>query len=941
MLYKIIKSQKDEWLSSSDCSIKDIINYIKTKDKLRQTQIEAIEIYLYLKIKGENKPLWQLFSEGFFLEKIDTDDLVAKYLLQKQEIQKLSLYQFAKQELPALAKHINDNKISNKECQRVIKQIFYGVDYSDYLLSLPMGAGKTFLMASFIYLDLYFALNEPENKNFAHNFLILIPSGLKNSIAPSLKSIASFDGSWVLPDSDALRIKKLLKFDVLDVPKTAKKSNLAVNPNAAKVNNILPNPFGQIFVVNAEKVILNSKATGFFEDKEIVENELKQKLALVPNLSILIDEVHHAANDDIKLRQVVSWWNMQGNITTVLGFSGTPYLKSAEKIVIDKNLFFKFSYITNTVYYYPLTTAIQNFLKIPTVKSANLQKTEILTQAISDFNKLYKTKVYEDGTIAKCAIYCSNIEDLETVVYPHLISKLKIPKDEILKFHKGNKEYKSSIADELEFRSLDLPSSKKRYILLVQVGKEGWDCRSLTCVILSGSGDSPKNMVLQTSCRCLREADKNDNTALIWLNNANAKILNEQLQKEQDSSIAEINALSKTDKENFIKRVSRVDNLKLPNIDFYQLRIKYTTTNSEKDANTKKKLQEIIKNIDEYKQKVFIHSGELSNINENLVIKDTIIDKKLSFEDWIFQLCKNSFMQLLIDSIIVHKSQLEKIYKEIVKDGFLNKLVDFDKLNNDIALSFSIKRDLNSISETIKQDANLLIATKLHAVEYNDKLYPSNIAIKQIQEADINPNFITEYEKNKQEKIIQLATKQKFDEIASISSQNLETAAKNKDSSFHYMPYDFKQSGFEKELLERTFTLENFKKHSLEIYYNGERGLSEFVIECYKKNKASYRYIGRYTTDFLILKRGEANSISKVLILETKGEGFANDESFKAKKEFVNGEFIATNNKAFGYKRFDFLYLEDSKTIEENLSILDTKIIQFFKNEQAPEKVIL
>lgn len=145
------------------------------------------------------------------------------------------------------------------------------------------------------------------------------------------------------------------------------------------------------------------------------------------------------------------------------------------------------------------------------------------------------------------------------------------------------------------------------------------------------------------------------------------------------------------------------------------------------------------------------------------------------------------------------------------------------------------------------------------------------------------------------------------------------------------MPYDFKQSGFEKELLERTFTLENFKKHSLEIYYNGERGLSEFVIECYKKNKAYYRYIGRYTTDFLILKRGEANSISKVLILETKGEGFANDESFKAKKEFVNGEFIATNNKAFGYKRFDFLYLEDSKTIEENLSILDTKIIQFFK----------
>lgn len=27
-----------------------------------------------------------------------------------------------------------------------------------------MGAGKTFLMSAFIYLDLYFAMNEPYNK---------------------------------------------------------------------------------------------------------------------------------------------------------------------------------------------------------------------------------------------------------------------------------------------------------------------------------------------------------------------------------------------------------------------------------------------------------------------------------------------------------------------------------------------------------------------------------------------------------------------------------------------------------------------------------------------------------------------------------------------------------------------------------------------------------
>lgn len=912
MIYKNLKIKKDNWLYSKDCTVKEIINYIKEKGKLRDTQIEAIEIYLFLKIKGENKPLSQLFSEGFFIINKDFD-AVEEALIDKNEIQKLALYNFSKNELPSLAKAINQKQ--DIDYDEIIKKIFYNLSYSDYLLSLPMGAGKTYLMASFIYLDLYFALNEPTNKNFAHNFLVLIPSGLKNSIVPSLKSIASFDGSWVLPEIQAKKIKKLLKFDVLDVPKTAKKSNLAVNPNAAKVNSILPNPFGQIFVVNAEKVILNSKSTGLFEKDEIVQNELKQKFALMPNLSILIDEVHHAASDDIKLRQVVSWWNEQNNITTVLGFSGTPYLKSMEKIYINENEFFKFSYITNTVYYYPLTTAIENFLKLPTVKSANLSKEEILTQAIKDFNTLYKAKTYQDGTIAKCAIYCSSIADLEEVVYPHLITKLKIPKDEILKFHKGNKEYKTDTNAELEFRSLDLPSSKKRYILLVQVGKEGWDCRSLTSVVLSGTGDSPKNMVLQTSCRCLREVDKNDNTALIWLNESNAKILNEQLKKEQNSSIEEINSLGRATLNKPIKRVSRVDYLKLPKIDFYQLKIKYTTIFLEQDPNTKEKLKNIIKNIGKYKEEnTTIKSGSFENMEQ----KRDFIKKeyqKINFEDFLFQIEKNSFMQV---STKPYVKELQTIY---------NKVDNLDLVYDDIALCFSIKRDLKTEVENISQSAQFLIVDKLKDVEDHKKLYPSKEVTAQLLQADSDPSFIESFESLKQQKIIQLAQEERFDEISKISDEKIDTATKNKDRTFHYIPYDFRQSSFEKDILEQFFSL---GYENLEVYYNGERGLTEFVIECYKKSNSSYKYIGRYTTDFLVIQRDKQNNIRKILILETKGEGYANDEIFKAKKEFVDGEFIATNNKAFGYERFDFLYLEDSKTIDENIQILNKKIKGFF-----------
>lgn len=923
MINNNIKIKKDIWLYSDDCTIKETINYIKDKDKLRDTQIEAIEIYLFLKIQGQNKPLWQLFSEGFFT--LNKPQVSEEYLLNLDNgIQAFALYDFAKVNLPSLVEVIRNNPL-DINYDDIIKKIFYDVTYSDYLLSLPMGAGKTYLMASFIYLDLYFASNEPNSKMFAHNFLILIPSGLKNSIAPSLKSIASFDGSWVLPEAQAKKIKKLLKFDILDVPKTAKKSNLAVNPNASKVNSILPNPFGQIFVVNAEKVILNSKATGLFAEDEIVENELKQKLALIPNLSILIDEVHHAASDDIKLRQVVSWWNKQKNITTVLGFSGTPYLKSAEKIYIndigEKNNYFKFTHITNTVYYYPLTTAIKKFLKLPTVKSANLSKAEILTKSINDFNTLYKTKSYKDGTIAKCAIYCSNIKDLEEVVYPHLVTQLKIPKDEILKFHKGNKEYSIDANAELNFRSLDLSSSNKRYILLVQVGKEGWDCRSLTSVILSGTGDSPKNMVLQTSCRCLREVDKDDNTALIWLNEANAKILNEQLKKEQNSSIEELNSLGRASLNELIQRVPRVNYLKLPKIDFFQLKIKYTTINIEKSANTKEKLQSIIKNIDKYKEDtITIKSGSFDNIelSREFATKEY---KKVSFINFLFKIKKNSFMQ-------VDTKEYEKELKTIYK-----KIDNLNQVYNDIALCFSIKRDLETKIDEIEQSAEFLIIDNLKEVEKNKKLYPSIDATKQILLADENSNFIDEFEENKKDKILKLVKENRLDEISKISDEKLETTTTNKDKSFHYIPYDFKQSGFEKDILEQTFSLSSFKDSSLEVYYNGERGLTEFVIECYKKQNFNYKYIGRYTTDFLVIKRDNENKIYKILILETKGAGYANDESFKAKKEFVNGEFIATNNKAFGYEKFDFLYLEDSISLEENLMQLNTKIEDFFIND--------
>ena len=133
----------------------------------------------------------------------------------------------------------------------------------------------------------------------------------------------------------------------------------------------------------------------------------------------------------------------------------------------------------------------------------------------------------------------------------------------------------------MQFDMLDKPFSKIRIVLLVKIGKEGWDCRSLTGIILSQKGDCSTNMVLQTSCRCLRQVIKGSpETALIYLNESNAEKLNMKLEKQHHMSLKEFS--SADNRKAPLKRYDRTAYLKLPKVDFYQLKINYDTLTVEK-----------------------------------------------------------------------------------------------------------------------------------------------------------------------------------------------------------------------------------------------------------------------------------------------------------------------------------------------------------------------
>ena len=936
MFYNLIQNKCDEWYNSPDCTINELIQYIHSQNKMRDAQIEAIKIYLFLKIACQNQPLWQLFVNGYFNDtNIDQIELTeaARQIFNTNKAA-VALFQYSRlkdkggrQLAPELEQFIKQNA-DKIDYEAVFKKIFYDVTYTDYLFSLPMGAGKTYLMAAFIYLDLYFAQIEPDNKCFAHNFMVMAPSGLKSSIVPSLKHIKEFDPSWIIPEPTATQLKRLIKFEILDEQKTANKSNRIKNPNAQKINNHQPleDLMGLVAITNAEKVILDrmdkDKDTSLYSDDELkrmeLANELRDLIGKLPNLAIYIDEVHHAADGEIKLRQVVNKWTEQHTFNSVLGFSGTPYLESAEKVLLSDEFAIKNTDLANVVYYYPLIEGIGNFLKTPEVKFADNDTLTIVKSGVKEFFDKYRDTVYANGTCAKLAIYCGQIETLEETVYPLVTELVSLyglnPTEAILKYHGGNKQYPQPEGAETAFASLDLSFSKVRVVLLVQIGKEGWDCKSLTGVILPQKGVCPTNMVLQTTCRCLRQVVKhNQETAIVWLNKFNADTLNKQLQQQQNITLQEFSSKPVSQRP-LIDRFSRMECVQVPPIDFFQLKVSYETLIIDEANDPHARLQE--ESILVAKSAALVHQQNMEGKIIGSYEQETEGSQLPAFQWWLQQIAKESFGTLTVAQLKTCETELRAIYDKLTPKH------DDQQIRSLIRQAFAPLRDFKVTEEVVPQHAALLQIEKLISpIEDFGRFYPTQQEVHDIIEWDNKPA----QEELKPEVIAKMEELKAMGiDISALKPQSDPHPERNQ--TYHYLPYRF-DSQLEIDYFS-TEVLPLIHGKALELYFNGDDTLTEFKINCYKKNGARWNYIGKYVPDFLLLSRNEANEIDKVIIIETKGEGFA--PAFADKKAFMETEFIRKNNEKFGYKRFDFLYLEDTLTAEQRRQKTVEAIHQFF-----------
>ena len=955
MFYAMIKAKRDKWLRSDSCTIKALLHYIEKTGQMRDAQIEAIKTYLFLKIVCCSRPLSELFCRGEFntlsLDEVELSGKTREYLSTHPEAAALFEYALLKNDKGEqvslkLEKQIRQEPESIDYC-KFFKEAFYKLTYTDYLFSLPMGAGKTFLMAAFIYLDLYFASNEPTNPAFAHNFIIFAPSGLKSSVVPSLKTIQNFDPAWILPEPAASNIKQMISFEVLDQGKTANKSNKTKNPNAQKIANHQPfsDLFGLVVVCNAEKVILDriqEKAgqISFFDEspdeKDRQANELRNLLGKLPALSVFIDEVHHAVSDDIKLRAVVTRWAENHTINSVIGFSGTPYLEKAEKFAVTDKLSVATAEITNIVYYYPLIDGIGNFLKQPVVKIAEIaDSSRIIENGVREFLNTYKDTVYGDGTVAKLGIYCGTIEKLEELVYPlvaRIAAEYGLGSNAILKFHKGDskKKYPQPADSQMQFDALDKAYSCIRIVLLVQIGKEGWDCRSLTGIILSQEGDCPKNMVLQTSCRCLRQIDKGQpETALIYLNESNADKLNDQLQQQHRISLKEF--MEKSSASTEIKRYSRMAHLRLPKIDFYQFKVNYQTMVAE-DADPTTAIPSATQNA-KYAASI------IKTTDMTMETKVTEVDDiergtvQATFSSWLYRIVKGSFGTLTMEHFDAYKPLLHDVFSTITyeRDGmrYYSSRYNHALIESSIRKAFCDKRTYQSKEELIPEEASLLNINNFSPVVHTDtpaEYYPAQDIVEQIVLHDKGKLKLS----SKEQLMLEMA--ESIGNTLIIDALRSKVASHpNKDRSFHYLPYHT-DSSFEQTFLREVLTLPEIESMGLEVYYNGDCAMTEFKIKCYKRSGQKWLYVGMYTPDFLIIQRKDGK-IHKAIIVETKGKIYANDPAFRDKRTFMEQEFSKHNNKAFGYERFDYLYLEDSLPENERIQHTYNKIRSFFEEE--------
>ena len=358
-----------------------------------------------------------------------------------------------------------------------------------------------------------------------------------------------------------------------------------------------------------------------------------------------------------------------------------------------------------------------------------------------------------------------------------------------------------------------------------------------------------------------------------------------------------------------LNRYDRTAYLKLPKVDFYQLKVSYETLITE-SANPEASIPNAMQGTSDPAGLVRTTDFSMETLSIVPDAEERGTDHA-AYMEWLTTISKGSFGVLTISELRKYDDVLRQVFAAITyeKNGtrYFSSRYSVPAVNANIRKAFCDRRSFETKQELIPQEASLLnIANFTPAVttEHPEAFYPEQRTVERIMQDDAGKLKMNAKQQQLYDLALELGNQ---DIIASIMKET--GSHPQKDRSFHYLPYHT-DSGFERLFMDEVLALPEMQSLGLELYYNGDRAMTEFKIKCYHQHGNRWYYIGMYTPDFLLIQRKDG-IIHKAIIIETKGSLYSNDPIFKQKQLFVDGYFIHQNNAQFGYSRFEYLYIDD------------------------------
>jgi len=814
---------------------------------LRVPQFEALEMYVFLKEFLDNQPVYQLFEDWY-----NSAGKFGDRAIMNRDVQDDMFWTLPEKQY--------------KDIFKKMKAANNGRIYPNYIFALTMGTGKTILMATCIFYDFLLANKFPKNKRFIHNALVFAPD---KTVLQSLRELESFDHSKVIPSEYINAID--LKFHYLE--------------DAGVSLNTLDGSRFNIVVSNSQKIILKRKnaeqtATDKLfaatkelykkddigsdmakllnlntesmeeepqEEGELVTNQRFEKLRRLENMGIFVDEAHHAFGAKLAKDMGIKADSAQNSLRKTIDELALSLKKRGSQLVACYNYtgtpYVGKDVLPEVVYAYGLKEAIDNsYLKKVVLNGySNTKEPEFLEIAINDFLEKVKGKRPE-GKLPKMAIFGTTIQEVQEEIRPEverILATHGIPSDRIL-VNVGNDKITTN-DDIREFNRLDSPKSEKQFILLVNKGREGWNCRSLFSVALHRSPKS-KVFVLQATMRCLRSIGDIQETGHVYLTNENMALLDKELQANFRISTDEMQSIGKDKIHVQIRPVQPIEKIKLK-------RIKRRFTMKEKELKDGQELR--LDSIDLSGYRIMHETMEGLNHSEftnrpKEVKEITYIKEQFEFTEY-------------------------NLVAEIAR--YLNKpCLQINKIIASTQEGFSgILELVNQFNEILYDHVIPRLFESLYDIDSEQEEEDYEVAL--VKEPPVSPGY---YEMNADKDMVVGAKEERVKDFV--------------DNSFHLDNYCFDS------VPERDFFWHILHSKKVDkIWFTGmlTHGQSEFFIQYVDPETHRVR---SYYPDFLI-----KNKDGSLVMIEIKGENMIDHPTVKAKQEYA--EMIAkANDISMSYK---------------------------------------